>query len=152
MESILTGASAGTLTHMSPELLDSKLYSYSHDIYSLAILLWELWYGCNVYSDIEYETITTYLLQDAIIKCGERPKFNKRYSPIDSLQSLIKKCWLADPEQRPSADKVSEKLREIYRELYISDIEHEERKVRFNAAYSMIKNPEEISEEDFTQF
>lgn len=122
----MTGSSVGTVTHMSPEILEGKRYSFGHDIYSLAILLWELWYGCHVYSEAEYDTVPVYQLMDAI-KAGRRPQFNKRFAPFDELKKLIYQCWASDPEERPNALQVQNNLKAIYKFYYDQDISSQAR-------------------------
>ena len=52
-ELLMTGFLVGTISHMAPEVIDQKPYNSSADIhvYSLGILLWELWYGSHVYNE-----------------------------------------------------------------------------------------------------
>lgn len=127
IESFISGSADGIVTHASPELLERKRYSYSHDIYSLAILLWEFWYGRDAFSDKEYEAIPTHTLQNAIIT-GERPKFKEQTAPVKDLKALIQECWEESPEKRPSAHQVKDKLQNIFKSLYDCDVSEENRK------------------------
>ena len=36
---------AGTSVYIAPELFRSEIYEFSADIYSLGLMLWEMWYG-----------------------------------------------------------------------------------------------------------
>ncbi|WAR24583.1 STY8-like protein [Mya arenaria] len=102
----ITGTFVGTMSHMSPEMLSNKRYTYKTDIYSLGILLWELWYGRYVYSEDEYRTIHWTVLIDAI-KAGTRPRCDKKYAMVDSLREMVEKCWDNDPTIRPEARDVA---------------------------------------------
>ncbi|XP_052776478.1 dual serine/threonine and tyrosine protein kinase-like isoform X1 [Mya arenaria] len=102
----ITGTFVGTMSHMSPEMLSNKRYTYKTDIYSLGILLWELWYGRYVYSEDEYRTIHWTVLIDAI-KAGTRPRCDKKYAMVDSLREIVEKCWDNDPTIRPEARDVA---------------------------------------------
>ncbi|WAR24588.1 DUSTY-like protein [Mya arenaria] len=101
-----TGTFVGTMSHMSPEMLSNKRYTYKTDIYSLGILLWELWYGRYVYSEDEYRTIQCTVLIDDI-KAGTRPRCDKKFAMVDSLREIVEKCWDQDPTIRPEARDVA---------------------------------------------
>lgn len=123
LDSLMTGSTVGTMTHMSPELLEGKQYTFKHDIYSLSILLWEMWYGRHVYSEDEYNTVAIYALLDAI-KTGQRPTFSKKFAPVDGIRKLIERCWSEKPEDRPAAHIVKMELKAVFRKLYNEDITH----------------------------
>lgn len=117
MEVSMTGTFVGTMTHMSPELLNHQSYSFSSDIYSLAILLWELWYGHHVYTESEYSGVSTFELLDAI-KNGTRPKLIWKYCPTNELKETISACWQQEPSKRPSAWQVAGELRSMFHKYH----------------------------------
>lgn len=117
MEVAATGTFVGTMTHMSPELIKHENYSFSSDIYSLAILLWELWYGHHAYTESDYTELTTFKLLQAV-STGYRPKLTWKYSPIKELQEVITDCWHDVPSRRPSAQEVGNKLRKMYQDYH----------------------------------
>ncbi|XP_045157887.1 dual serine/threonine and tyrosine protein kinase-like [Mercenaria mercenaria] len=117
MEVAVTGTFVGTMTHMSPELLKHENYTFSSDIYSLAILLWELWYGHYAYTESDYDGLKTFQLLDAI-KLGQRPKLTWKFRPTNELSDVIKACWNGDHLKRPSASEVGERLRKMYRQYH----------------------------------
>lgn len=46
---------------MAPEVLVGDMYELSADIFSLAIMMWEMWHGRRVFSESEYsDVMTTY--------------------------------------------------------------------------------------------
>lgn len=54
---------------MAPEVLIGDIYELSADIFSLAIMMWEMWHGRRVFSDSEYsDVMTTYSSVKVIIK------------------------------------------------------------------------------------
>jgi serine/threonine protein kinase len=87
------------------------------DIYSLAIMLWELlagerpWQGCNVL-DVAIKVV----LQ------GVRPPLERlpesRCPP--KLRTLIKSCWETDPRRRPAAAEVV-KVLALIQQVRLSD-------------------------------
>jgi serine/threonine protein kinase len=119
-EAVITGTAVGTLSHMAPELLEEKVYSFSSDVYSLGILTWELWYGTRSYSDADFAGYGVAQFIDAE-KRGERPKFDKEHTMMDELINLVEQCWGHDPKQRPTVQQVGTILRSID-EKYRRDI------------------------------
>ena len=51
-ENLLHGTITGTPVFMAPEVLEGRMYGRSADIFSLAIMMWEMWYGRRVFSEI----------------------------------------------------------------------------------------------------
>lgn len=43
--------------YTAPEVLDGRPFSFSADIFSLAILAWEMWYGRRVFSENVYSEV-----------------------------------------------------------------------------------------------
>lgn len=50
----------GTPHYMSPEMILGKGYSFSHDWWSIGILIYELFYGCLPFGDECNELLTVY--------------------------------------------------------------------------------------------
>jgi ankyrin repeat protein/predicted Ser/Thr protein kinase len=95
---------AGTLAWMAPELFKRQAkYTRKSDIYSMAIVFWELAARKLPFADAQQPSlIMGWVLQ------GERDTI-----PEDcpkKFASLIKFCWMQDPNKRPDADKVVEFL------------------------------------------
>ncbi|XP_060601485.1 RGS domain-containing serine/threonine-protein kinase A-like [Ruditapes philippinarum] len=119
-EAVVSGTSAGTLSHMAPELLEEKVYSFSSDVYSLGILTWELWYGTRSYSDADFAGFGVAQFIDAV-KRGKRPNCDKEHTMMVELINLVQQCWSNDPKRRPIVQQVGFKLRKID-EKYRRDI------------------------------
>lgn len=116
-EKMLTGTYCGTVSHMAPEVLDKRPYSRSADIYSLSILLWELWYGKHAYEDLESTDI--HQVGEYIIS-GYRPDFKTPFAPSLGLQELISRCWDQKVANRPDAAQVKSTLHDIVRHIRTS--------------------------------
>ncbi|XP_060073560.1 uncharacterized protein LOC132553343 [Ylistrum balloti] len=99
---LITGTLAGTPSYMAPEMIEMKLYGTEVDIYSLGILLWEIWYGAKVYHQDGIDGLQ--VLEH--VKLGHRPSFNLRHVPPPDLQKLMKRCWNAVGTARPEAGEV----------------------------------------------
>lgn len=56
---LVQGTIIGTLAFMAPEVLEGRIYDKSADIFSLAITMWEMWYGRRVFSESVYSDIMT---------------------------------------------------------------------------------------------
>eukprot|EP00249_Psilotum_nudum_P013568 c24402_g1_i1 orf=218-1354(-) len=96
----------GTLGYMAPEVLDGKPYNRKCDVYSFGICLWET-YCCDMpYPDLSFADMTS-----AVVRQNLRPEI-PRCCP-NSLSTIMKKCWDANPEKRPNMDEVVHMLEAI---------------------------------------
>ncbi|XP_077981433.1 uncharacterized protein LOC144436502 [Glandiceps talaboti] len=99
----------GSVYYMPPEMLTAKKYNNKADIYSLGLIFWEMWYGEYAYDDEDssmFEFITK-------IKDGYRPDLKKTHEPSEKWKDLMEKCWVADPEARPTATECLQLLDNI---------------------------------------
>lgn len=105
----ITGTLTGTFVYIAPEVFHSKLYDSKVDIYSFGLLLWEMWYGHQVFLEVKAETLTPF------IDAGRRPKHLKGCEKPPRLwKELMEKCWNGNAEERPSAEKCYQKTTELY--------------------------------------
>ena len=96
----------GTLGYMAPEVLDGKPYNRKCDVYSFGVCLWET-YCCDLpYPDLSFAEVSS-----AVVRQNLRPEI-PRCCP-NSLASIMKKCWDANPEKRPEMDEVVRLLEAI---------------------------------------
>lgn len=98
-ESNLMTAGIGTSIYMAPELYATRTYSNKVDVYSYAFILWEMSEKKRAFATIKPEK-----LHEKIYQKGERETFSMQ-TPR-ALQTLIKKCWDADPSKRPSFQNI----------------------------------------------
>lgn len=116
----ILGTVTGTPTTMAPEVLQGKMYGTEADIFSLGIILWEMWYARPGYTHpvgVEsegYQFIAKNLneLSKYVIN-GTRPELETKYRPHNKLQFLMKKCWDKDIAIRPTAADVFDQLSEM---------------------------------------
>ena len=112
----VTGTLAGTAVYIAPEVFRSEIYEVSADIYSLGIMLWEMWYGQPAFTNIKLTSLTAFF--NLIVNEGYRPEHdNKCRAPPPYWQGLMMKCWETDPTKRPNAKKCKEDLTELYKTL-----------------------------------
>ncbi|RHZ74585.1 hypothetical protein Glove_220g14 [Diversispora epigaea] len=103
----------GNLPYIAPELFCKKAYTIESDVYSLGIIMWEVITGETPFSDHKFNSNSDFAL--AIVD-GYRPKIYK-YIPYD-YATLMKQCWNANPNNRPDANKIWDKMRSLIKLLY----------------------------------
>lgn len=103
---IITGSVAGTYTYMAPEVYDSKKYNEKADIYSLGIILWEMWYGKRGY---RWPRSVEEFFRS--LKEGNRPVNEEGNEP--PWNHLMKQCWSGDPENRPTTKDCKSEIERV---------------------------------------
>ncbi len=76
------------------------MIGYSADMYSFAIMLWEM-----LKLEKPYAKYSKKMHTDLDVSRGERPKLEESWSQI--LQEFLNSCWNQDLERRPTAEKAS---------------------------------------------
>ena len=109
-EEDITGTICGTSLYLAPEVfLDGLIYNSKADMYSFAFVLWELWYGERVFSDMEVSRNQSKLLQD--VRDGLRPyHIDKTLKPSPSWMIVMEFCWEKSPGKRMTASKAFDVL------------------------------------------
>ena len=88
----------GNLHWMAPEVLSGEKYSYSADVYSFGMILYELLTNSIPWDGIDSIDIENFILNK------KRPKLPEDIS--ENLRILIKKCWNSDPNIRPTFEEI----------------------------------------------
>jgi serine/threonine protein kinase len=104
-----TKTTGGTLAYDAPEVLDEDTWSTAGDVYSFAVLMWEVvtakspWEGSSIKQIIK-----------AVLVKELRPHGKQWDEPMDEeqqrdlfLATLIKDCWAQEPGDRPSFADIS---------------------------------------------
>src|SRR4051794_38068511 len=89
----------GVMPYMAPEILRGKPHTLASDIYSLGVIINEIMTVVPPFNDQPHNH---YLALD--ICRGLRPHI-KTGTP-EFLKELIKKCWDANPEKRPTSKEI----------------------------------------------
>jgi len=103
----------GTIGWTAPELLSGSKFTTESDIYSLAIVFWELFIAVargayqQPYADLKLNDLQI-MVQTA--EHNVRPTFPTNFPP--PLKQLMTKMWHGDTSQRPSCQSVLEHLEE----------------------------------------
>jgi serine/threonine protein kinase len=96
----LTGQ-MGTCHWMAPEVLSNQPYSLEADIYSFAIVMWEI-----LAREVPYNNINPMTIPIRVVK-GERPNISQIPSTCPTaLKDLIRQCWDQVPAKRPNFHKI----------------------------------------------
>ncbi|GAA0163842.1 non-receptor serine/threonine protein kinase [Lithospermum erythrorhizon] len=103
--SIVSGGFRGTLPWMAPELFDPKsMVTEKVDVYSFAIVMWELLTGETPYANMRSKEIIA-----GMMKGDLRPEIPSWCDPV--WRSLMERCWSSDPVTRPSFIDIVKELK-----------------------------------------
>jgi len=91
----------GSVAWMAPEVLaNAKNFTTSSDVYSYAIVLWELWTGeapCP-------REVSTVNLANKVLYDNYRPTIPDTVP--ESWNALIQLCWQNEPSERPTFERI----------------------------------------------
>eukprot|EP01128_Nolandella_sp_AFSM9_P010657 TRINITY_DN7400_c0_g1_i1.p1 TRINITY_DN7400_c0_g1~~TRINITY_DN7400_c0_g1_i1.p1 ORF type:complete len:412 (-),score=80.25 TRINITY_DN7400_c0_g1_i1:155-1339(-) len=123
----------GTVAWIAPEIFSSKkLYSEKADVYSYAVILWELLTRKMPFGEAEAFTIPV------LVTKGKRPAIPKK-SNKDYVK-LIEKCWNQKADKRMSFGQVSERVNDMYSQLLSKNSQYQK-----SVAYELSKEVTGIS-------
>merc|ERR1711964_381832 len=91
---------------MAPEIVLQEDYNEKADVFSFAIILWEL-----VTREDPYPNMTGLALAYAVANDGLRPEI-PAYCPQE-IADLIVRCWDADQHKRPGFEEILEYIQGI---------------------------------------
>ncbi len=101
----------GIVSYIAPEVLQGKKHTKESDIYSIGMIMWELFAGHPPFDDMAHDV-------DLMLKIckGLRPSILPNM--LDDYAQIMQKCWDADPSKRPTIREIQgfadKKLKEIY--------------------------------------
>ncbi|CAG2254641.1 unnamed protein product [Mytilus edulis] len=112
-EANITGTLTGTPLYMAPEVLMGHLYGTEADIYSLGMIIYELWYYRPVFSvplqadstKFEFTVKTIDELKEYKTLREGKPNLDIAHKPPLKLKYIMQDCWNEHKEVRPSATK-----------------------------------------------
>jgi serine/threonine protein kinase len=133
----------GNLPYVAPEVITGKDYTLKSDIYSVAMLMWEISSGQPPFSDCKHDF-------DFVMNIinGMRPKIVPG-TPIE-YQNLMEQCWDADPSKRLDSHTLAVKMQEI--NLHYQSIIPNESIQQTNKANNNLKSNYTISISKVHQF
>ncbi len=111
----------GTPMWMAPEIIIGKQYTEKADVYAFGIILWEILTRLEPYEDKEPMQIVVEVVNDHL-----RPTIPDEFK-ASPLVPLMKDCWHAEPDQRPTFSIVVERLSRLFEEeIKIHPLEKDE--------------------------
>jgi len=100
----------GTFAYMAPDIGSCKITDKT-DIYSLSIIMWEMLYNIQPYTDLNIPAEQILLL----VKTNTRPLWQDDIITVPfEIKKLIEKCWDKDPQNRPNAIQVLDEISKIH--------------------------------------
>jgi len=108
------GSIYGNLPYIAPEVIVKKEYTFASDIYSLAMLMWEVSSGQPPFAGVDHN----YDLAMKIIN-GMRPKTIPG-TPLE-YEKLMKQCWDADPSKRLNIATLFGKFKEMLKPYLMNE-------------------------------
>jgi len=111
-----SSALANSPAWSAPEVLREDPYSVQADVFSLGVILWELWTLEEPWKYDERD-VRNPMMIIPMVGNGERLKIpstvDARLPHLHDLRALIEACWNEDPSQRPTMHQAHEKLLEM---------------------------------------
>ncbi|RIB07807.1 kinase-like domain-containing protein [Gigaspora rosea] len=120
----------GVLPYIAPEVLyaHGKEYTHKSDIYSFGIIMSEVFTGYPPYHDIPHDKdLATHIC------LGYRPKIRCEVPQL--LLDLMNKCLDADPQNRPTAEELVDRLGQFFNNLENKETE----------LYKQVQNIEDLN-------
>jgi serine/threonine protein kinase len=101
----------GSRRFMAPEVALGEPYNLSADIYSFAILFWEL-----VALEKAFGKLSQDEHKERVIQKDERPPLKREWKP--AIQYILKNCWKRNPRDRTGAKELYTQLRDQVNDYY----------------------------------
>eukprot|EP01105_Mastigella_eilhardi_P010730 TRINITY_DN2496_c0_g1_i1.p1 TRINITY_DN2496_c0_g1~~TRINITY_DN2496_c0_g1_i1.p1 ORF type:complete len:1030 (-),score=229.84 TRINITY_DN2496_c0_g1_i1:43-2742(-) len=103
----------GTPLYMAPEILESEKYTTSADIYSYAILAWQVICEQHPYANLGLNT--SYKIADYVCSGKRLPLPEDLHAGV---ADVVQRCWAHQPTDRPSFSDVAGQLQPIFQAIY----------------------------------
>lgn len=123
----VTGTLCGTSSYIAPEVFLRWPYGPPADMYSIGIIMWEVWQGKKAYSDIQLRSDKEF--RDRVVSGDLRPscylpglyrrKAGLHRDFVDmrvvgtNWAQLSERCWKSDYKQRPTAEAAYDAVKNI---------------------------------------
>lgn len=109
-------STVGTIETCAPEVLKSGRYSLQSDVYSFGIVFYEFLFLADLYPNMSAAEV-----QSGVIG-GLRPDIPTNIGNISQKAiDIIRECWQAEPEKRPSFVQILDRLEQIIKNHEIAN-------------------------------
>ena len=119
--------------YISPEVMQTNVFTKENDVYAFGMLVYEILTLNHPFEEIK----NPLELRKRVLE-GYRPPIPSNIHA--SYKKIIERCWLHNPEQRPSFDKIVEEL-EVDRGLIIEGVNNEEYREYINMIKASLPKP-----------
>lgn len=109
----------GTITHMPPELLKGGVLTPAADVYSFAILMWELLTGVSPYGSKTHGEIVV-----VVVNRQARPPIPEFCS--EGYAELMEDCWRHSHHERPGFPEIVDRLKDLLEEEMANQLDTSE--------------------------
>ena len=103
-------AETGTYRWMPPEVIRHEVYSFAADVYSFALVVWQL-----VTHEIPFKNHSQIEAAGKVAVESARPPFPQKTPEL--IVALITTCWRECPDERLSFAQIAVELKEIHKVL-----------------------------------
>jgi serine/threonine protein kinase len=105
----------GIIPYMAPEIFQGQKYTKASDIYSFGMIMWVFMTGRRPFWDRNHDIELIIDISD-----GLRPPIvtnaPESYIKSEGYIELMKECWNSDPDKRPQATDLYNKINKIHME------------------------------------
>ncbi|XP_041823015.1 TGF-beta receptor type-2-like [Melanotaenia boesemani] len=147
VDELANSGQVGTARYMAPEVLESRINlenieSFKQaDVYSMALVLWEIISRCSAIGEVkEYEPPFGNLrehpcvesMKDSVLRDRGRPEIPNSWTNHTGIQMVcasIEDCWDHDPEARLTAQCIAERFDDVEYLDKLSDCSDSEEKI-----------------------
>jgi len=108
----------GTKAYMANEVYERKPYNTKADVYSFALLLWEM-----LSQQRPFARYTKKMYRTRVVKKGERPLIDTSW-PVE-IQILLSRAWSRDMDERPTMKQVCAILEKLIKKMSLGKSEQQ---------------------------
>ena len=96
------------IKYQAPEIIKDQSYNNKVDVYAFGILIYEIITNSFSYPELDRGEISDLTFRNKVVEENYRPMISSIKNK--SIQRLIEKCLSADPNERPTFEKIFNKL------------------------------------------
>ncbi|KAL7732206.1 hypothetical protein ACLKA6_018446 [Drosophila palustris] len=108
---LMTQDYVGTAAYMAPEVCLGYEYSEKSDVYSFAIVFWEVMTRKKPFYHLKNKNPLVIM---NLVSKGERPPIEDVKNNLKKIKTAIINCWDSNPEERPSMSIVRREIHSLF--------------------------------------